>query len=45
MKWKPPIKPVCYLHINRDTPFFNMDTRIVSTWDGLGSILSVYSKP
>ena len=45
MKWKPAIKPVCYLHINSDTPFFNMDTRIVSTWDGRGSILSVYSKP
>ena len=45
MKWKPPIQRVSYLHINRDTRFINMDTRIVSNWDGLGTILSVYSKP
>ena len=45
MKWKPHIQRVSYLHINRDTRFINMDTRIVSNWDGLGTILSVYSKP
>ena len=45
MKWKPPVKRVCYLHINRNTRFINMDTRIASNWDGLGTILSVYSEP
>ena len=45
IKWKPLIKRVCYLHINRDTRFINRDTRIVSNGDGLGTILSFYSKP